>query len=86
MKKPLFSLFVWFLLFSVAQTRTLRIGIDADLAGNDLQWRIFRAELLLSEGEGQEIFTGPYTVGLNFTEGESREYYFNADLFGLGPR
>ena len=85
MKKTFLSLIICHLLFGTAPGKTLRVDLSADLIGNDVKSRIFQAELLLSEGEGHEIFTGAYTVGLYFKGIESGQYDFEANLYGLAP-
>ncbi|UCE67575.1 MAG: hypothetical protein JSU85_06070 [Candidatus Zixiibacteriota bacterium] len=85
MKRLLPSLLIIPLLLNPVQSKTLRIELSADLIGNDVKSRIFQAELLLSEGGGHEIFTGPYTVELYFNGSESGQYDFKADLYGLAP-
>jgi tetratricopeptide (TPR) repeat protein len=86
MKKMFLSLFVCILLFDVTSSGTLHIELSADLVANDVKSRIFQSELLISEGEEHEIFTGPYTIGLFFNEVESGQYDFDAKLYGLGPQ
>jgi len=85
MKRTFFLFLICLLLSGTAPGKTLRIGLSADLIGNEMKSSIFRAEFLIPEGEKREIFTGPYTIGLAFKENDSGRYDFTANLYGLGP-
>lgn len=85
MKKPLLTLLIIPLLVSTVQSKTLRIGLSAELTDIDKKSPIFDAEFFMREGEESEIFTGPYTVLLNFKENVPGQYDFKAELYGLAP-
>ena len=85
MKKTFLSLIICPLLLGTAPGKILRVDLSADLIGNDVKSRIFRAKFLMPEGDEREIFTGPYTVRLNFKENMPGRYDFKANLYGLAP-
>ncbi|UCC79357.1 MAG: hypothetical protein JSW64_13965, partial [Candidatus Zixiibacteriota bacterium] len=85
MKKPLLTLLILPFLVSSVQSKTMRIGLSAELIDTDAKLPIFEAEFLMPEGDESEIFTGPYTILLDFEENIPGQYDFKANLYGLAP-